>query len=77
MGWRARAWWWLVENEGLSGAGQCCFWAPSSQECLRCEVGQGQASHLPPLLFWALPTLTPSHLGGSLARGLPIPLHPC
>lgn len=46
---------------------------PSSQECVRCEVGQGQESHLPPLLlFSALPTLSPSHLGGFLARGLPV-----
>lgn len=82
-GWRGRwdggrgTWWQLVENEGHSGAGQCGFWAPSSQECVRCEVGQGGASHLPPLLFSALPTHTPSHLGGSLAQGslsLPTPV---
>lgn len=56
------AYWWLVENEGCSGAGQCCFWAPHSQECVRCEVGQGRESHLPPLLLFSeLPTLILSH----------------
>lgn len=56
MGWGTRGWWRLVENEGRNGTGQCCFWAPSSQECVRCEVGQGQRSHLPPP-----PILSASH----------------
>lgn len=70
MGWRARGLVRGVGNGGQSKAGHSRFWAPCSKECVRCEVGQGRESHLPSsLLFSALPTRSPSHLGGSLAQG--------
>lgn len=59
VGWGTRGWWRLVENEGRNGTGQCCFWAPSSQECVRCEVGQGQRSHLPPPHSQRFPPILP------------------
>lgn len=43
------AWWWLLQSEGHSGAGHCCFWAPPlSGMCeVRCEVGQGRGVTCP------------------------------
>lgn len=56
------------ENEGQSGYGQGHFWTPPLKNILGVRSARAKRVTCPhKLLFSALPTLFPSHLGGFLA----------
>lgn len=71
LGWRVRGWF----QAGQDSAEWLLYSLPAgSQECVRCEVGQGPESHLPPLLlFSALPTLSPLPFGRFPGKRAPCP----